>query len=338
MRVPGSMAAVLAAAASLLLLWAAASTVQAQQDKAQPAQAWRIEKVSFLTNVVEDTTNDEDLRVPARLYLPTSVRGRHPAVVIVPSSGGVEAVREIYYAEELARAGIAALVVDSFAARDVSSSVEDQSLMENWDVEQDALAALRFLAADSRINSQRIAIMGVSKGGTVARDSALVVRRKWADAGRVMFAAHIAISPDCVWTNRSTATTGAPILFLLAELDDQTPAEPCRRQALRYLAAGNPRVETKLYVGAHHAWEELGPAPRYGTRTENYSNCRVWIEDDGSMISADTGEIVPEKKWRDWARKTCMTLGATCCGGTPGLKEAATRDIISFLHRHGFRR
>ncbi len=302
----------------------------------RPEEPYTTEAMTFGTNVVPDTTNDEHVDIAATLYLPRQAEFPISAVVIVPSSSGVEDEREIYYAKELVKAGIAAVVVDSFTPRGLTDSVYDQSQLEVWDVENDAIAALQELVADKRFRANRIAIMGVSKGGSAAMNTAFSVRRKWMGADDEAFAAHIAISPDCTWTNRRVDSTGAPMLFMLAELDEQTPAQACLTQADRIEAAGNKRVQTKVYQGAHHAWEELGAAPEYDPKAENYSQCRVWIEDNGQMFSADTGELVPEDGWHTWAKNTCMTLGTRCCGGTKELKATATRDIIAFLRKHGF--
>ncbi len=297
---------------------------------------FKTETIVLKTNVVADTSNSVPVDVKAKFYLPLQAQFPISVVVIAPSSSGVEEVREIYYAKELVKEGIAALVVDSFSARDLTDSLYDQSLLESWQLENDVIAALKHLHSDPRFRPDRIAIMGVSKGGTVAMDTALDVSRKWAGIDDIAFAAHIAISPDCMWTTRSNQTTGAPIFFMLAEHDDQTPIEPCLAKASRMLEAGNEKVQTKIYKGAHHAWEELGPRPFYDPEIENYSGCRIWVEDDGLMVAADTGEIIPEDGWHSWAKNNCVTLGAHCCGGTRKLKEKATLDIITFLKKHDF--
>ncbi len=294
------------------------------------------ENMTFGTNVVAGTSNDEPINVKATLYIPKNAQFPLSAVIIMPSSSGVEEVREVYYAEQLTRTGIAALVVDSFSARGLADSVYDQSAIDVWDMENDAIAALGKLAKDPRFKSDRIGILGVSKGGTTAMNNAFTVRRRWMGVRDIAFAAHVAISPDCTWVTRRANTTGAPIMFLLAELDDQTPAPPCLELAGRMQRTGNAQVETKIYKGAHHAWEELGWRPLHDARAENYAQCRVWVEDDGRMISAETGEVVPEDDWHGWAKNNCMTVGATCCGGTKRNRNAATKDIVDFLRRHGF--
>jgi dienelactone hydrolase len=306
------------------------------QHVANSSQAYQIERVSFPTNVVPKTTNSAAINVPAQLYLPTKAALPLSAVVIVPSSGGVEQVREIYYAIELVKAGMAALIVDSFTARNINNTIYDQSKLGSWNMENDAIAALRYLSLDKRIKSDRVAVLGVSKGGTVAMDTSIAVRRRWMKIEKPTFAAHVAISPDCNWTTRSNETTGAPIFFVLAEHDNQTPIGPCLTKAARIRERGNRQVRTKVFAGAHHAWEELGAKPYTDPKAENYSKCRVWIEDDGSMHDDVTGELVPEDEWHGWAKKNCMTLGTICCGGTRKLKQEAARDIIAFLRDAGF--
>jgi dienelactone hydrolase len=299
-------------------------------------RAETIEDVRFPTNVVPNTVNDQPVELSARLYLPDKQELPLSAVVITLSSGGVKAFRELHYAEALAGAGIAALVVDSFAARGVVSSVHDQRLLTRWQTGNDAIAGLRWLSRDERFRPDRIAVMGVSKGGIVALDTALDVRRRWMRATNVKFAAHVALSPGCRWVNRSTATTGAPILLMLAELDDMAPAQACVERAEQLRRAGNVNVEVKVYPGAHHAWEAVTPKPHFDPWAENYARCQVWIEDDGTLTAGSDGASIPRRQWYEWAKRTCMKLGAHCCGGTPELKQQATHDIIAFLRKHDF--
>ena len=302
----------------------------------ESADPFTIEPMKFTTNAVAGTTNDEEVELSAKLYVPKTAHFPISAMIIVPSSSGVEEEREVYYAKELAKAGIGALVIDSFTPRGLTDSVYDQSALDSWEIENDAIAGLDELVADKRFKGKPIGIMGVSKGGSAAMNTALTIRRQWMGADNLAFAAHVAISPDCTWVTRRATSTGAPVFFMLAENDDQTPATACLAQAARMTQAGNKRIQTKVYKGASHAWEELGPKPEYDAEAENYAKCRVWIEDDGKMVSAETGQSIPEDDWHTWAQTHCMTLGTHSGGGTPELKETATQDIIAFLKRNGF--
>ena len=302
---------------------------------AMTASPMTVESVTFTTNIVANTTNDRPIELRARLFLPTGP-APSPAVVITPSSAGIRFEREIYYAEELAQAGIGALVIDSFGSRGLSNSVFDQTLLTRWEAANDAIAGLRWLYGDRRFKGDRIGVLGVSKGGIVALDTALTVRRGWMRITDMAFAAHVAIVPGCTWVNSSVSTTGAPIFFMLAELDDVTPAKACVERAQKLKEAGNDRIEFKVYKGAHHAWESLGQRPFFNSKMENFSKCRVTQRDDAAMISISDGKLIPRGRWYEWAKQSCVTRGGHCCGGSPELKRQATTDMIAFLKRSGF--
>jgi dienelactone hydrolase len=51
---------------------------------------------------------------------------------------------------------------------------------------------------------------------------------------------------------------GAPLLILVGEKDDWTPAEPCRQLAERSRGAGLP-VSVRIYPGAHHSFDSNAP-------------------------------------------------------------------------------
>ena len=294
---------------------------------------FKVEKLTFPTNVFKNTAAGREVMLKADLFLPEGAKQKVSVVVITPSSGGVKEEREVYYARELAKSGIAALVIDSFGSRGLRDSVVDQSVLIAWEIENDAVAALKLLRRDPRIHAGRIGVLGVSKGGIVALNTAMSVRRNWFKLGEEKFAAHVPIAPSCSTQMRDISTTKAPIFFMLAELDDQTPAAPCVNLAEKMRASG-ARIEVKIYEGAHHAWERLGEKPYFDAKAENYRHCRSYVENDGSTTMV-SGEKVP-KDWHPYLKGKCMTLGTHCCGGNEKLKAEATRDMIAFLRRQGF--
>src|SRR5262245_20615086 len=152
------------------------------------AHAAPVSDVTFPSNVPRRPT-EPPLQVQAKLYLPDKAKVPMPAMVISPSSAGVKEEREVHYARELNKTGIAALVVDSFASRGLRRG--DTTVMDAWPPGNDAVAALRWLIADGRFNWERIGVMGVSKGGVVAMNTAEVVRRRWMRMEDVQFAAHV---------------------------------------------------------------------------------------------------------------------------------------------------
>src|ERR1700694_4194788 len=124
-----------------------------------------MESVSFDTLTFDHPAGWRPARLTAQLCLPETSDLPSPCMIILSSSAGVQRHREHSYAPALNDAGAAALIVDSFTGRVVRRTVADQTLVSAAQMEGDAFAALALLRTDSRIDPQRIGVMGVSKGG-----------------------------------------------------------------------------------------------------------------------------------------------------------------------------
>src|SRR6476620_11381131 len=134
-----------------------------------------MESLAFDTLTFDHPAACRPARLTASLHLPGTDQPA-PCMVILTSSAGVQRHREHFYAQALNQAGIAALIVDSFTGRGVRRTVADQTLVSGAQMEGDAFAALALLRADPRIDSRRIGVMGVSKGGVATLNSAIAVR------------------------------------------------------------------------------------------------------------------------------------------------------------------
>ena len=170
-------------------------------------------------------------------------------MVIVHGFGGVSDAREGFWARELAAFGVAALVVESFTARGVGSSIDDQSRVSTAQGLRDAYAALGYLAQQEFVDPRRIGVMGMSWGGTVALRAA--DRRRQGDGPG--FAASIPLYPGCVAQYRNPRP-GVPLLVLIGERDDYTGIGSCVDYVNRIRAAGGA-AQLKLYPGAHHGFD-----------------------------------------------------------------------------------
>jgi dienelactone hydrolase len=196
--------------------------------------------------------------VPATLSFPDEARDRYPAVVVVHTIAGYLEVNEGQYAAELRKAGYATLTYDSFAARDTTGVALSRSGPGLWPTAvADAYAALRLLAGHPKIDAGRIAIVGFSYGGEVAHLAAFEQLRAALNPGPERFAAHVAFYPAGVFgaIAEPGAYTGAPILMLLGEKDDNLPVAKVESYLVYAKAAGSPTpIETVTYLGAYHAW------------------------------------------------------------------------------------
>ena len=67
------------------------------------------------------------------------------------------------------------------------------------------------------------------------------------------FVAHLPVYPSCQSQFRTLKLTGDPMMFLVGNLDDYTPAKYCLSYVERMRAEGY-NVKIKVYPEAYHAW------------------------------------------------------------------------------------
>ena len=320
-----------AAAPGKPLLSAAEKLADTSQGALEKSQPVTIESRSFDTNPAPGVL---PVTLTAKLYMPQSSRPV-AAMVIICSSGGVLDFNEGYYARELSKKGIAALVVDSFTPRGMHDVITNQFAVTSWHMENDAFAALSELQKDKRVDPARIGVMGISKGGIVAQNSAFLVRRTLRGTGVREFALHVPIVPDCAGQFRDARTTGKPIFYMLAQLDDADPAQLCLDYVRRINVAGNLNATAKVYEGAHHNWENTRPLS-YASDAIVGSKCMSLIEENGDRTFTNGNVFVKEKDVAAWMSQNCFTRGEHVGGGTEELKQQRTNDLLVFLSASNF--
>ena len=93
------------------------------------------------------------MTVKATIGFPEQVKEKYPAVIVVHSIAGYRDANEGYVAAQFRKAGFATLTYDSFAARGTTGAVLQGSPGYLPPGIADAYAALRFLAAEPRIDA-----------------------------------------------------------------------------------------------------------------------------------------------------------------------------------------
>lgn len=264
-----------------------------------------------------------------KLWLPAlPTDAADAAVVLIHGSGGWSDAREGHHARALAAAGFAVLAFDAFGPRGASNTVDDQSRVSSLQLARDRLAASRVLAARG-IPIARQAVMGFSKGGAAAL---FANDRHFLPEAPARFAAVVAFYPACS-TRARHPKPAAPVFFALGELDDYAGVTPCVELAADMRQAGGI-AEVTVYPDSAHNFDG-DPARTAMLRlpqAENYKDCRLLVEDDGSMTLVDRRFAANDPTVLGAMKATCMRRGASIWTN-PRQKERATSDSIAFLKR-----
>ncbi|HSB40779.1 MAG TPA: dienelactone hydrolase family protein [Methylomirabilota bacterium] len=198
--------------------------------------------------------------------------GPFPAVVQLHGCGGVEA-QSFRWARWLADRGYVALVVDSFGPRglagDCRSGPGDPPITARFD---DAFGALRYLQSLPYVRGDRVAAIGWSQGGVYAMavingPSLERARRRGVDLPVPGFAAGIGVYPGGCFSLVGEQVV-RPLLVLIGEADDWTPAAKCREmvEAMRGRGADATIV---TYPGAYHYFDVEGQRQEVLAQVEN---------------------------------------------------------------------
>ena len=200
--------------------------------------------------------------------------GPFPAVVQLHGCGGIEA-QSFRWARWLADHGYAALVVDSFRARhvkgDCRTGPDEPPVTARFD---DAFGALRYLQARSDIRGDRVGAIGWSQGGVYAiavvnGPSLERARRRGVALPAVGFAASVGVYPGGCFSLVKEQVI-RPLLVLIGEADDWTPAAKCR-EMVEAMRARGADATIVTYPGAYHYFDVEGQAREVLGDVENDS-------------------------------------------------------------------
>jgi dienelactone hydrolase len=267
------------------------------------------------TNIATTAASGAADRIPMSVTKPDGA-GPFPAVVIAHDCSGLgprSSGAPDRWARELVRRGYVVLIFDSFSTRGFPDGVCTNSSPKRNNVTPahrvvDAYASLAHARTLPYVDGRRVGLMGGSHGGSTTLASMLAPdddTSPSAQLKRAGFAAAVALYPSCtpggrVWHNASGVYRPiGPLLILIGEKDDWTPAEPCRRLTDAARARSYP-VSIKIYPGAHHAFDSANPVRYVATR-----------------INANS----PSGR------------GATT-GGDPRAWEDAIREVVAFFGEH----
>jgi len=238
-------------------------------------------------------------------WTPPEGANKAPAVVALHGCGGLPQDRgTLNYAQNryiriFHDAGVGILYLDSFGPRGQTSICEQkpsQRTLTEANRRLDVSAALQWLARQPEVSAAQLGVVGWSHGGQTLLASA----DRSADAvakSPVKPAALVAFYPGCnAFEKQWGYSLVAPLLVMSGELDNWTPAAPCKSLTDRLAVAKQP-VRYVQYPGSYHAFDASTPV----------------VERDNVGGTAS---------------------GKAMMGGNPEARAASAREMLQFLSQH----
>jgi dienelactone hydrolase len=232
-----------------------------------------------------DIGDGKATEIEARLYKPAG-DAPFPAIVAMHGCSGRDwtdgRMSSLYrdWAARLTGLGFVVLFTDSYKPRGVDEvcTKRPQPVTPFRQRPRDAHGALAWLAAQPYVRADRVFLMGWSHGGSTVLNSLDIGSRAVPrPPGNLGFRAAIAFYPGCLSpSRRQDWTAAAPLLILIGELDDWTPAAPCEALATRARGAGQP-VELVAYPGAYHSFDAVQGQLRQRTDVGSKPGGRVTL-------------------------------------------------------------
>ena len=258
-----------------------ANGIEGQRVEIRSASPINYHQVISASDTMQETTID------GKLFLPIRGEPPFPLVIVVPGSLGV-APSHIQHAETINGLGVATFVLDSFGARQVISTIADQTQFSFAASAYDVLAAVRTLSVREEIDTERIGAQGHSRGGSAVIAAAT---RRFADAVIGSERGLLGVLAAYPWSgqqflNPSIADT--ELRILIGDADEWCSVAQAQAycQAIR-LSGGAATI--RIFQGAHHSFDRDTPIVEIEDAAVARDAPIVYISDDGAMSHPTNG-------------------------------------------------
>ncbi|KPJ98930.1 MAG: hypothetical protein AMJ60_06675 [Desulfobacterales bacterium SG8_35] len=325
---------ILAFLVSVILLGAAA--VNRTEDRDERTENGEHFFLTFTPSTISQIYQD-DWRIRPRkisgiLNLPPG-NGPFPAVILYHGHFHPDDL-EPWFNELVQRfleAKIATFAIDSFTGRKITNTAFYEARLSRAARLTDVFQALNMLAKLDEIDENRIGISGYSVGGTTAMLAADLRLNETSLARGRSFAALLPAYPSCQVRFRNHKLTGAPMLLLVAEDDDYSPAEFCEEYVEEVSSAGFD-VQIKKYGGAQHGWLN----DKASTDCEDCMTFRdcglMYIENNGHESALD-GTVTTLFGWQEYLEtvyRDCGTIGVILRSNREARQKALATTVAFF--------
>lgn len=258
----------------------------------------RVEVVPFSTQtfsdaqfLTSDVGSEETIAGVLRLPPKSASTVKLPAVILMHGSSGYGGYVDDWV-QRLNAMGIATFVPDSVTGRGLAGGVGSrQAALGRLATMEDAFRSLEILSQDTRIDPDRIALMGFSRGGQAALYAGMTRFQKLHLHGDGHFAAIVAFYPNCLYHYlQDEQMADIPIRVFHGEADDYNPFGVCQSYVERLQKAGVD-VEITGYPDAYHVFDWSGqPQPAFEPEAQSARACRIEETSPGVLTNVDTNE------------------------------------------------
>ena len=272
--------------------------------------------------------------IDGKLFLPSLGQPPFPLVIVAPGSLGV-APSHIQHAETINRLGVATFIVDSFGARQVTSTVADQTQFSFAASAYDILATFNSLAARDEIDGERIGAQGHSRGGSAVITA---VTRRFADSVIGTDRALTGVLAAYPWSGQqflNPEVGGTEVRVLMGDADEWCSVAQVQAhcQAIR-LTGG--KATMSIFQGAQHSFDRDTPVVEIEDAAVARDAPITYIADDGAMIHPTVGEPDSELVDRDtmvYSMKAGYGRKGARIGSGVGEASMFRDDMLSFWSR-----
>ena len=273
-----------------------------------------------------------EIEIDAKLFRPTKPSADLlPLVIVAPGSVGV-AVSHLAHAETLTDMGIAALVIDPFGARSVTTTVANQTQFSFAASAYDVLAALRFAVTLPGIDPSRIGAQGHSRGGTAVLTAAM---RQYSDAVRQGDEALKAVYSVYPWAGHQFVmphTGHVQTRIVIGERDNWCSPQQAQGYAQAIGLAGGD-ISFRLFPDAEHSFDRQPPIEVTEDASVAPNAPTIYIDEVGGMIHPVSGMASTEATDRDmmvYGLKAGFGVTGASLGGKGDQPAEFTADMTAF--------
>jgi dienelactone hydrolase len=236
-------------------------------------------------------TQGKPVTLAGELRLPIVGSNKVPVVILVHGMAGLWS-KYFEWANTLNSWGFGVFIPDHISGRNIRPlSPEDYGLSPEARM-VDIYQVLPQLTKHPRIDPERIAIMGFSRGGYVTMLSSQERFRKRYGLPNVQFAAYIAVYSFCSTRLRDDVNVSdRPIRLFHGTADDWTPVEACRLWVADLKKAGADVTLTE-YPGATHDYDNPEVKVRLNLpQAVSPRKCSLAEGEGGQILNAQTGKL-----------------------------------------------